>query len=242
MKIPSTLALPLAILVSVAAWFRPQPPQINRADVLEFLSHVEMVDLLDGYGGTTRAVRISGINVQVVNGLGATESLNGLGNLIVGYNEPSLYSDPRTGSHNIVGGRGCGYSSCGGLVVGEDNNIYGPWCSVTGGRQNGAGGHWCSVSGGTENSAGGGASSVTGGYRCGAGGSESWVGGGYGNTATGSEASVSGGITNYAGSYASVSGGTGNRAEGPGASVSGGRNRSAPGSDDWAAGSLWEDQ
>ena len=56
-------------------------------DVREFLSHISMVDLPDGQGGFNRTVRISGINVQVVNGLGSTDTMNGTGNLVVGYNE-----------------------------------------------------------------------------------------------------------------------------------------------------------
>jgi hypothetical protein len=57
-------------------------------------------------GGFNEVV-ISGANLRIVNGLGTTDTVNGLGNLIVGYNElrnePSS-PDVRTGSHNIVGG------------------------------------------------------------------------------------------------------------------------------------------
>src|SRR5262245_48136418 len=57
-------------------------------------------------GGVNEVV-ITGANLRIVNGLGSTETTNGLGNLIIGYNE--LRNDPgsadvRTGSHNIVTG------------------------------------------------------------------------------------------------------------------------------------------
>jgi len=132
-------------------------------DVREFLSHISMVDLPDGQGGFNRTVRISGINVQVVNGLEATngyaanpdsldETLtqtNGVGNLIVGYNElGNLFGDDRTGSHNMVVGHGNSYSSFGGLVATQDNTVSGPFSSVTGGWINTASGARSSVSGG----------------------------------------------------------------------------------------------
>ena len=62
-------------------------------------------------------VVITGANLRIVNGLGATDCTdaqdnpipdcpNGLGNLIVGYNEPRGFEDVRTGSHNVVVGQG----------------------------------------------------------------------------------------------------------------------------------------
>src|SRR5262245_11931960 len=43
---------------------------------------------------------LTGANLRIVNGLGSTETTNGLGNLLVGYNEPRGGSDDkRTGSH-----------------------------------------------------------------------------------------------------------------------------------------------
>src|SRR5690606_35194649 len=58
-----------------------------------------------------------GCNVQIVNGVGATDSTNALGNLIIGYNEnQSGYA--RNGSHNLVVGRDHGYTSYGGFVAG----------------------------------------------------------------------------------------------------------------------------
>ena len=63
-------------------------------------------------------LRFTGVNVQVVDGSGNTAgAINGLGNLIVGYNENS--SATRTGSHNLVVGMNNSYTSYGGFVGGR---------------------------------------------------------------------------------------------------------------------------
>jgi len=163
----------------------------------------------------------SAVNVQVVNGTGNTTTINGLGNLIVGYNEVGnsqkfcsyggygdqttcenrgeiWAADQRSGSHNLIVGRYNAYSQTGGLVAGEGNVI------------NGGG---ASVSGGTS------------------------------NVASGALASVCGGAGNVAsGFFSSVTAGSGNSATGNYSSVSGGEFRSASGDFDWAAGSLYEYQ
>ncbi len=118
-------------------------------DQQEFLSHVTMVDLPDGLGGFVRTARISGINVQIVNDSGTTDgAVDGLGNLIVGYNELRGLGDDRTGSHNLIVGDEHNYSSYGGLVAGHFNTISGLFASVSGGRSNTASGQYSSVSGG----------------------------------------------------------------------------------------------
>src|SRR5262245_41053418 len=72
----------------------------------DILSHLSVVQLPDGLGGFVYTIRLSGANFQTVNGTGSTDTINGLGNLIVGYNElGNPHGDNRTGSHNIVGGR-----------------------------------------------------------------------------------------------------------------------------------------
>src|SRR5262245_41212234 len=50
-----------------------------------------------------QTVRVTGADLQIVNGTGTTASANGTGNLIVGYNDfdPDEPAD-RTGSHNLV--------------------------------------------------------------------------------------------------------------------------------------------
>jgi hypothetical protein len=193
-------------------------------------------------GGPNEVV-ITGANLRIVNGLGTTETTNELGNLIVGYNEERGFGlDTRTGSHNIVVGRAHNFSSFGGLVGGFQNEISGRFSSVCGGNVNIVTGDFSSVSGGDANTASGLFSSVSGGSRNIASGFGSSVSGGFRNIASGLFSSVSGGDGNIASSFgSSVSGGNGNIASGNFSSVSGGANRSAPGTDDWAAGPLFAD-
>ncbi len=180
--------------------------------------------------------RFTGVNVQVVNGADQT-TVNGRGNLIVGYNEEYVSSsdfcadgayDNRTdcenngaywagsfksGSHNLVVGSGHSYSQYGGVVFGYRNIINRANATVTGGRFNLASGINSNVSGGDSNTSSGYASSVS---------------GGSGNTTSGYASSASGGINNTAsGDYSSVSGGY---------------NRSATASNSWAAGGLSQSQ
>jgi hypothetical protein len=156
-------------------------------------------------------VTITGANLRIVNGLGDTNTTNGLGNLIVGYNEDRISPFPniRTGSHNVVVGRQHNFSSFGGLVVAEFNEISGPWASVSGGFRNIASGPDASITGGEA------------------------------NLAMGLLTSVSGGALNTASSaYSRVGGGLQNTASGQFATVSGGRNRAAPADFSWVGGAL----
>lgn len=174
-------------------------------------------------------VRFSGVNVQVVDGTGDTAgTVNGKGNLIVGYNENA--SDTRTGSHNLIIGSYHAYISYGGLVAGYDNRIAGAYASVSGGQHNLAGGTYASVSGGRWNVATGDSASVSGGLFSNAEGNSSSVSGGCNSTVSGDYASVSGGCWHtVSGDYASVSGGDHNTASAAYASVSGGVGNTANG-------------
>lgn len=181
----------------------------------EILSHMSLVDLPDGQGGMVRTIRITGVNVQVVNGLGTTESTNGVGNLIVGYQElgNEIEPDLRSGSHYVVVGRRNNYSSYAGIVAGESNIGGGQYASVNGGRRNEADGPWSSVAGGGFNRASGQQAVVSG-------GSFNWSGA--------DSTAVVGGSGNFAGpngmGNASVAvGGFDNRVRGQGAVVVGGR-------------------
>lgn len=171
------------------------------------------------------------VNVQVVNGLNATETTNKLGNLIVGYNEPNR-SPPlgttgtplRSGSHNIVVGSENAYESFGGLVAGFRNIIKAKYASISGGTGNEASGPLSSISGGDTNRARGLSSSVTGGSHNAADGQNSSVTGGSSGQAIGGASNVSGGFANVArGKTSSVSGGFANGAGGENSSVLGGR-------------------
>lgn len=199
--------------------------------------------------GISPIARFIGVNVQVVNGAGSSSTTNGLGNLIVGYDElpPGNPPGSRNGSHNLVVGRQHQYPSFGGLVAGFNNvvsgqeasvvggslnNANGTWSSVTAGRQNVATGMHASVTGGEFNNASGAGASVSGGSTNQAGGDHASVSGGHENFASGVDSSVSGGELNEArGAQSGVSGGISNLASGRAATVSGGRQNNAGGID-----------
>ena len=242
---------PLSLLAGVAIVFAlglAQSPtgHVQRvltltAEQQEILSHMSIVYENDGSFGTNKTIRISGCNVQIVNGLGATNgnpgdpesttvtATNGLGNLIVGYNEEINPFQPfRTGSHNVIVGHGIAYTGFGSLLAGRDhysdshytgalggqrNRTLGDYATVTGGRNNSASGRESSISGGAGNFTPGQFASVLGGASC---------------AATAQFATVSGGNTNTAsGFYSSVSGGQQNQASGEASSVSGGKENQA---------------
>jgi hypothetical protein len=117
-------------------------------------------------------ILITGANVHVRSGSGATDdrlsvggSLTGLGNLIVGYNEPNTTGPVRNGSHNLVGGSFNDFSSTGGLVFGLRNTLSGPYAAVFSGEANTASGANASVLGGNLNTAAGLRSTVYGGLN-----------------------------------------------------------------------------
>lgn len=169
---------------------------------------------------------VEGVNLEIVNGTGSTHtSPNGLGNLIVGYNEQRPTGPPaeRTGSHNVVVGDRHAWTHWGGIVVGIHNSILNDWTSVTGGRDNIASGEDATVSGGYTNVASGRQSSVSGGHLNNAGGFQAAISGGLENQASGIRASVSGGQHNHAnGAVSSVSGGEQNTAGAGHSSILGG--------------------
>jgi hypothetical protein len=120
---------------------------------------------------------ITGANVHIVNGMGptpvsATPIINGLGNLVVGYNEweaGAVPSPSRGGSHNVVIGRchqfpatGFGNLICGenntakgeeGFVAGYFNTTTALYTSILGGRNNQTTASYSSVVSGASNQA-----------------------------------------------------------------------------------------
>lgn len=158
---------------------------------------------------------ITGRNVFILDGSGATDGGTGLGNLTIGYNGLRGFgsTNVRTGTHNLVLGDRNNYSSYGGLVAGEFNAISNEYATITAGFNNVASGRRAAVSGGSY------------------------------NEATNTGASVSGGSFGLAvGISATVSGGFLNRAEGDVATVGGGELRVAPGEKNWVAGGLFQAQ
>jgi len=196
-------------------------------------------------------VVFTGVNVQIVNGIGETDSINGVGNLIVGYDSPQ--STSQTIQHCSVGtgtamtedGPGSAEALCTtvddpgrlgekgalgnsqktgshNLVVG-DSHMYSQYGGVVFGFNNTINMPWVTVTGGAENTAAGEAASVSGGTFNLAGGRGTRVNGHL-------RASVSGGRANWAyGMSASISGGIGNWTSQSFASVSGGQGNSATG-------------
>ena len=112
--------------------------------------------------GEVKDIVFGGCNVYIQNGMGSTDTKNGTGNLIIGYNEEYSPGE-RDGSHNLVIGPDHTYSSYGGFVAGIQNTISGAYASILGGGGNTASGDLASVSGGSDNAASGGFASVSGG-------------------------------------------------------------------------------
>jgi hypothetical protein len=221
---------------------------------LEILGFLHLVELDDGQGNVLKTIEIRGVNVRIVNGLGATNGAphapfdpaqavtNGLGNLILGYAEGDGQR-LRTGSHNLVLGQLNQWSSWGGMVGGSNNRLQGPLAGVVGGADGFASGLGCAVVGGWMNQAAGQYSGVVGGARGSALGDFATITGGFRAQALGVGSSVAGGSINRAsGDFATVAGGLGNQAEGANSTVGGGFQRHATGSFDWVAGGLLEEQ
>ena len=150
-----------------------------------------------------------GCNLHIRNGDGRTDSANGVGNLVVGYDEDN--GDDKSGSHNVVVGANHTHSSYGTSVGGYDNATTQPWSAVVAGYGNQAratysavvGGYgndaalWGAVAvGGVMNDATGYYAVSVGGYNNAASGFYSAVLGGYANTASNSSTAVCGGYNN----------------------------------------------
>jgi uncharacterized coiled-coil protein SlyX len=152
---------------------------------------------------------ITGANLQIVNGQdqGGTETINGLGNLIIGYDEENSVNNTnfqycsdgqfknqeicesngaswsnshKSGSHNIVLGSENSYSSFGGLVAGKRNFITNEYASVLSGFGNAASGPQSGVLGGGLNEASSERSTISGGSQNLAGQFDTSIGGGIG--------------------------------------------------------------
>jgi len=113
-----------------------------------------------GVGGKP-TVEFSSVNVQIVSGSGSTAgSVNGEGNLVIGYAE-NAGNLPRTGSHNLIIGSQSGWTSFGGILGGQSNLVTGKYATVFG-ANNVASGAWTFLAG-QHNKASGSNSSVLGG-------------------------------------------------------------------------------
>ena len=223
----STLAL--GLLVNVRPAVLAQAPGVTLASLQAAIMALQQKTapiITSGNAASGYQMTISKANVQIVNGLGSTETQNGLGNLIVGYNETRdgspFGTDARTGSHNIVTGELNNYTSSGGILGGSANSLSGVEEFAVG----------------TVNNVAGLQSAVSGGYANDPSGNYSSISGGYSNSATSTCASISGGVENTASAfYASVSGGFLNTAGGASSSVSGGTRLTQSAQYGWTGGS-----
>ncbi|MEN0062219.1 MAG: hypothetical protein AAGA48_08705 [Myxococcota bacterium] len=189
----------------------------------------------------------SGVNVHVNNGDGTTDTVNGLGNLVVGYDEPRIDGVPvcshgqyrdqqsceanglvwtdnhKSGSHNLIVGSEHSYSQFGSTLLGQENTVNNAFATITGGRLNLALGTNSSVTGGSGNLASGFFATVTAGFGNEANGLLAAIHGGTDNVAVGTYSTITGGDTNEtSGQSSSVSGGENNTVSGRGGSISGG--------------------
>ncbi len=167
-------------------------------------------------------LRVTGANLQVVNHPIPGANVPGVGNVIIGHDQPRLWGGPvcslpqyptetdclngggawalehKSGVHTLVVGEGHRYAGANGLVTGYRNDLFGNAGAALGGEE---------------------------------------------NAALGTGAVVSGGIYNRApGEYATVTGGYANQAAGYASSVSGGLGRWAANLYDWVAGALTQEQ
>lgn len=149
--------------------------------------------------GVSRAgdtLLFEGMNLQIVNGQGQTNTTNGVGNLIVGYNEPPEGDWARSGSHMLVLGTKNDWTSFGGLVAGSGNLAGGAYASISGGENNVASGWGASISGGRGGLASNITASILGGQDNTASGINATVSGGRANRAIGGNSSVLGSVEN----------------------------------------------
>jgi hypothetical protein len=173
-----------------------------------------------GVGGKP-TVQFPAVNVQVINGSGNTNTANGTGNLVVGYDQTP---GTQTGSHNIVLGGGQTYTSFGGLVGGFSNSVTGPYAAAFGISNKAPGAE--AFAAGNGNTASGTAASVLGGFKNVAKANYTSISGGCGNLAGSGGASLLAICSDSVGhpnAFASISGGAGNRATGVSSSLTGGQ-------------------
>lgn len=186
-----------------------------------------------GVGGKP-TVQLSAVNLQILNGAGQTSTLNGEGNLVLGYDETP---GRQTGSHDLVLGRQQTFSGYGEIVAGVGNHVSGN-LAVAFGHANTASGSYA-VTAGDSNTARATAATALGGYGNTVAGAYGALLGGCSNlvgTGTVSEAPICSDATGHAHDFATVAGGAANQAQGQGSSILGGHSRTLSGMFDSQAG------
>ena len=211
-----TLEAAFLLMMTQIVELQGQVEALEAAVVPGLSDHVSVVD--------DETLLVSGVNLQLVNGLGQTSTANGSGNLIVGYNESDSTTIERGGSHNLVLGRWNQYSSFSGIVHGLHNAVLNDESAVIAGSNNVVSGVRSAVLGGDQNTASGNKVVTIGGVNNEAKGSVTVVVGGNENTADGEASIILGGAgTQSLGSQNAVLGGGGNLADGYRGAVVGGQ-------------------
>ena len=158
------------------------PSALSEGEQNEVKSLLKYVKVESSGIDSKPTVQVSGANVQIVNGSGQTETPNGAGNLVLGYDEKP---GTQTGSHNLIlAGIEDSFTSWGGILGGSQNKITGGFSSVLSGAGNSASKDYSVVVTGEANKASGNFSLVGGGSNNTASGLWSSVFGGFGQTAT----------------------------------------------------------
>ena len=185
-----TLEAAFLLLMTQIVELQGQVEALEAAVVPGLSDHVSVVD--------DETLLVSGVNLQLVNGLGQTSTANGSGNLIVGYNESDSTTIERGGSHNLVLGRWNQYSSFSGIVHGLHNAVLNDESAVIAGSNNVVSGVRSAVLGGDENTASGNKVVAMGGAQNEAKGSVSVAMGGENNEVDGTACIELGGRNNAA--------------------------------------------
>lgn len=153
----------IAVLQAKVATLESQGQSSGNSDLAKYVT----VDPNPINGVNGPHIIFTGANVHIRSGSGATDdngNPTGLGNLILGYNEPdpSLVL-PRNGAHNLVAGTQNAFSSFGGTVFGFRNRLTGQYATILGGDSNIANGVASTVLGGSQGTANGAYATVLGG-------------------------------------------------------------------------------
>ena len=111
-----------------------------RASSVQALAPYVSIDYNVEAGVAAPNITFHGANIHIVNGSGSTGSVNGLGNLIIGYDEAptTLAAGERGGSHNFVMGSANKFTTWafGSIVAGNSNLMNGHYSVILSGSGN----------------------------------------------------------------------------------------------------------
>jgi hypothetical protein len=188
-------------------------------------------------GGTgVDTIRLTGANLQLVNGTGHTDfTANGAGNLILGYNTHNPLTE-KTGSHVLVIGDLHSYTGSSGVVAGYSHILEGMRSSIVGGSYSTIDGADAFVGGGTNHSISGDRGFIGGGEANDVSAVNSIVAGGVDNEVTAVSSAILGGVFNVvSGAGSVVGGGYYHVAHGSESFIGGGFENTAPSTCSWIA-------